>query len=62
MHANEKPIDLSDAIPFENSENVKIKEKDDDFIYLGSRKKIEQIEEHGMDTKETPLLIEDNNK
>lgn len=58
LHANEKPIDLTNKPPFENSENLSIKEKPEDWIYLGSKKKLEAIEEKGL-KKEKNLLLED---
>lgn len=41
LHANEKPIDLSTSIPFENSENLTKDEDLDSVIYIASKKKLE---------------------
>ena len=50
---------MTDKPAFENSENLKVQDKPDDWIYLGSKKKLEQIEEEGIQKKEKPLLLTD---
>ena len=37
LHANEKPVDITNTKPFENTENLKT-ETNEDLIYLRSRK------------------------
>jgi len=38
LHANERPIDLTNTPAFENTENLRSEDKINDVIYLRSKK------------------------